>query len=57
MILLQQLSQFWYSDSTVNDFVTIVKKTLRPGDKIALISCPTLYTPIKSELDKDCEGM
>ncbi|KAI4469820.1 hypothetical protein MML48_1g08749 [Holotrichia oblita] len=45
-----QLSQFWYDDKTVNDIVKIVHKTLIPHDKFALISCPTLYKPLKNKL-------
>ncbi|GJQ68789.1 hypothetical protein Trydic_g14727 [Trypoxylus dichotomus] len=50
-----QLSQFWYSDSTVNDLVVIAKKSLLPGNKIALISCPTLYKSMKNKLSASCE--
>ncbi|XP_047345298.1 EEF1A lysine methyltransferase 1 [Vespa velutina] len=42
-----QLSQFWYDENTTN---TIVKGAINstPIDgKIALISCPTLYTQLK----------
>ncbi|KAF7408135.1 EEF1A lysine methyltransferase 1 [Vespula maculifrons] len=42
-----QLSQFWYDENTTN---TIVKGAINstPIDgKIALISCPTLYTKLK----------
>lgn len=57
MSTLQQLSQFWYNNSTVRDLVKIAKKTLNPGDKLALISCPTLYKLMKDELETNCEGM
>ncbi|XP_022916003.2 EEF1A lysine methyltransferase 1 [Onthophagus taurus] len=46
-----QLSQFWYNDSTVNTLCKIAKKSVQSGDKIALISCPTLYKTFKDELN------
>ncbi|XP_046837712.1 EEF1A lysine methyltransferase 1 [Vespa crabro] len=47
-----QLSQFWYDENTTN---TIVKGAINstPIDgKIALISCPTLYTELKKTCNK-----
>ncbi|XP_018321041.1 EEF1A lysine methyltransferase 1 isoform X2 [Agrilus planipennis] len=42
-----QLSQFWYDDSTVISLTNAACKILSPGDKIALVSCPTLYRSLK----------
>ncbi|KAK9720851.1 putative N6-adenine methyltransferase [Popillia japonica] len=45
-----QLSQFWYDDKTANAIAKIVHKTLMRSERVALISCPTLYKPLKNIL-------
>lgn len=48
-MLLQQLSQFWYDDETVDAFVKGAIKSTEADGKIALVSCPTLYRALKKE--------
>lgn len=48
---LQQLSQFWYDDKTVDSFVKGIINSTEADGKIALISCPTLYNKLKKEAD------
>ncbi|XP_023950330.2 EEF1A lysine methyltransferase 1 [Bicyclus anynana] len=45
-----QLSQFWYNDTTVQALVKAVDKLLPDNGKVALISCPTLFVPVKRQL-------
>ncbi|XP_045776196.1 EEF1A lysine methyltransferase 1 [Maniola jurtina] len=45
-----QLSQFWYNEATVQALVKIVDKLLPDNGKVALISCPTLFVPVKRQL-------
>ncbi|CAH1637941.1 unnamed protein product [Spodoptera littoralis] len=45
-----QLSQFWYDESTVQTLVRVVDKTLGAGGRVALISCPTLFVPVKRQI-------
>ncbi|CAH2244845.1 EEF1A lysine methyltransferase 1 [Pararge aegeria] len=45
-----QLSQFWYNDATVQALVKVVDKLLPCNGKVALISCPTLFVPVKRHL-------
>ncbi|XP_017758697.1 PREDICTED: protein-lysine N-methyltransferase n6amt2, partial [Eufriesea mexicana] len=45
-----QLSQFWYDDNTTDTLVKGAIKCTESNGKIALISCPTLY----SKLKKNC---
>ncbi|XP_059468475.1 EEF1A lysine methyltransferase 1 [Neocloeon triangulifer] len=42
-----QLSQFWYDDETADRLAKEVLKAAGPEGKIALVSCPTLYTRLK----------
>ncbi|XP_015589435.1 EEF1A lysine methyltransferase 1 [Cephus cinctus] len=42
-----QLSQFWYDDETVETFIKGAMNATKPNGKIALISCPTLYSRMK----------
>lgn len=42
-----QLSQFWYDDDTTDSLVKVGLKCTEPDSKIALISCPTIYTKLK----------
>jgi len=44
---LQQLSQFWYDDLTADKLTEEVLKAAGPEGKIALLSCPTLFSRIK----------
>ncbi|XP_014611329.1 PREDICTED: protein-lysine N-methyltransferase n6amt2 [Polistes canadensis] len=46
-----QLSQFWYDENTTNTIVKGALKSTPVNGKIALISCPTVYIPLK----KMCE--
>ncbi|CAK1583953.1 unnamed protein product [Parnassius mnemosyne] len=45
-----QLSQFWYDEATVQTLVRSVDKILPDGGKVALISCPTLFVPVKRQI-------
>ncbi|XP_075983241.1 EEF1A lysine methyltransferase 1 [Anticarsia gemmatalis] len=45
-----QLSQFWYDDATIQSLVKVIDKTVQDDGKVALISCPTLYSPLKDQL-------
>ncbi|KAF9797984.1 hypothetical protein SFRURICE_005781 [Spodoptera frugiperda] len=45
-----QLSQFWYDETTVQALVRVVDKTLGAGGRVALISCPTLFVPVKRQV-------
>lgn len=47
--MLQQLSQFWYDDKTTEAFVRGALNSTSVNGKIALISCPTLYSKLKKE--------
>lgn len=48
-VLLQQLSQFWYSENTIQDISLMVEKTTRAEDQVALLSCPSLYIACKEK--------
>lgn len=54
---LQQLSQFWYDETTINTLVQIALKTVGSLGKIALISCPSLFTKIRQQAEADCESI
>ncbi|XP_066583940.1 EEF1A lysine methyltransferase 1 [Prorops nasuta] len=43
-----QLSQFWYNEETIDTLIRGALNVTNPTDKIALISCPTLYSKLKS---------
>ncbi|CAH2044792.1 unnamed protein product, partial [Iphiclides podalirius] len=45
-----QLSQFWYDEETVQKMVRVIDKILPDGGKVALISCPTLFVPLKRQI-------
>ncbi|XP_049878228.1 EEF1A lysine methyltransferase 1 [Pectinophora gossypiella] len=45
-----QLSQFWYDEATVHSLVKLVDKILPNGGKVALLSCPTLFVPVKRQV-------
>ncbi|KAM3959306.1 EEF1A lysine methyltransferase 1 [Aphomia sociella] len=45
-----QLSQFWYDEATVQTLVKAVDKSVTDGARVALISCPTLFVPIKRQI-------
>ncbi|XP_059047746.1 EEF1A lysine methyltransferase 1 [Achroia grisella] len=45
-----QLSQFWYDEATVQSFVKVVDSVVADGGRVALISCPTLFVPIKRQI-------
>ncbi|CAH2094851.1 unnamed protein product [Euphydryas editha] len=45
-----QLSQFWYNETTVQYLVKIIDKCLQDNGKVALISCPTLFVPVKRQV-------
>lgn len=47
-----QLSQFWYDESTTNTIVKGAINSIPVDGKIALISCPTLYTQLKKNCEK-----
>lgn len=48
--MFQQLSQFWYDEATVHSLVRVVDKVLPDGGRVALISCPTLFVPLKRQV-------
>ncbi|XP_013135479.1 PREDICTED: protein-lysine N-methyltransferase n6amt2 [Papilio polytes] len=45
-----QLSQFWYDEATVRTLVKVIDRVLPDGGKVALISCPTLFVPLKRQI-------
>ncbi|XP_045537858.1 EEF1A lysine methyltransferase 1 [Papilio machaon] len=45
-----QLSQFWYDEETVQALVRVIDRVLTDGGKVALISCPTLFVPLKRQI-------
>ncbi|CAH0728642.1 unnamed protein product, partial [Brenthis ino] len=45
-----QLSQFWYNEATVQALVKVIDKSLPDSGKVALISCPTLFVPVKRQV-------
>lgn len=42
-----QLSQFWYDEATIQSLVKVVDKITKDGGNVALVSCPTLFVPVK----------
>ncbi|XP_011173472.1 EEF1A lysine methyltransferase 1 [Solenopsis invicta] len=44
-----QLSQFWYNDDTIEAFVQGALNSTPTNGRIALVSCPTLYSRLKRE--------
>ena len=42
-----QLSQFWYDEETINTLVKGAINSTKFNEKIALISCPSLYSALK----------
>lgn len=44
-----QLSQFWYDDKTIEAFVKGALNSTPTNGKIALISCPTIYSKLKAD--------
>jgi len=48
-LLLQQLSQFWYDDRTIEAFAKSALNSTPANGKIALVSCPSLYSKLKKE--------
>lgn len=56
VVCLQQLSQFWYNEATVQALVKVVDKLLPDNGKVALISCPTLFVPVKRQLADRANG-
>ncbi|KAI5633739.1 putative n6-adenine methyltransferase domain-containing protein [Phthorimaea operculella] len=48
--IYSQLSQFWYDEATVNSLVRVVDRIVPDGGKVALISCPTLFVPVKRQI-------
>ncbi|XP_072929652.1 EEF1A lysine methyltransferase 1 isoform X2 [Epargyreus clarus] len=46
-----QLSQFWYDEATVHSLVKVIDATVPDGGKVALISCPTLFVPVKRQIE------
>ena len=53
--LLQQLSQFWYDNETIDKLTKGAINSTENTGKIALVSCPTLYKSIKKNCG-DREG-
>ncbi|KAJ8714261.1 hypothetical protein PYW08_007881 [Mythimna loreyi] len=45
-----QLSQFWYDEATVQALVKVADRLVDRGGRVALISCPTLFVPVKRQL-------
>lgn len=52
----QQLSQFWYDESTISILSNIATELVQAGGKIALVSCPSLYKKIKETCKPATEG-
>lgn len=50
--MLQQLSQFWYDDKTIEALVRGALNSTPANGKVALISCPTVYSKLKRECGK-----
>lgn len=50
--MLQQLSQFWYNDETIEALVRGALNSTPKNGQIALISCPTLYRKLKKDSDE-----
>ncbi|XP_073950135.1 EEF1A lysine methyltransferase 1-like isoform X1 [Choristoneura fumiferana] len=44
-----QLSQFWYDEATVQALVRAADRSVPAGGRVALLSCPTLFVPIKRQ--------
>ncbi|CAG9789526.1 unnamed protein product [Diatraea saccharalis] len=45
-----QLSQFWYDEKTIEEMVKVVDASVASGGRVALISCPTLFVPVKTKI-------
>ncbi|XP_028161852.1 EEF1A lysine methyltransferase 1 isoform X2 [Ostrinia furnacalis] len=45
-----QLSQFWYDEATVQALVKVIDRVISDGGRVALISCPTLFVPVKRQI-------
>lgn len=45
-----QLSQFWYDEVTVQSLVKVIDKMVANSGRVALISCPTLFVPVKRQI-------
>ncbi|KAL0819376.1 hypothetical protein ABMA28_007495 [Loxostege sticticalis] len=45
-----QLSQFWYDEATVQALVKVIDRTVPDGGRVALVSCPTLFVPVKRQI-------
>lgn len=56
LIFTQQLSQFWYDEKTVHTLVKVIDQTVPDGGKVALISCPTLFVPVKRQIGERAIG-
>lgn len=48
-----QLSQFWYDEPTTTQLSLAAVALCQDSSSIALISCPTLYPSIKSQIEKE----
>lgn len=49
-----QLSQFWYNEATVQTLVKAIDRIIPAGGRVALISCPTLFVPLKRQIGHRC---
>ncbi|CAH0400649.1 unnamed protein product [Chilo suppressalis] len=45
-----QLSQFWYDERTIEALVGVIDASVPDGGRVALISCPTLFVPVKERI-------
>ncbi|KAJ2944673.1 hypothetical protein O0L34_g4031 [Tuta absoluta] len=45
-----QLSQFWYDEATVTSLVKVIDRIVPDGGRVALVSCPTLFVPVKRQI-------
>ncbi|XP_019766341.2 EEF1A lysine methyltransferase 1-like isoform X1 [Dendroctonus ponderosae] len=50
-----QLSQFWYDERTIKGLVDMTLEAVGTNAKIALVSCPTLYTEMKQRAGPEAE--
>ncbi|XP_041970014.1 EEF1A lysine methyltransferase 1 [Aricia agestis] len=45
-----QLSQFWYDEKTIQALVHVIDQCVQNDGRVALISCPTLFVPVKRQI-------
>ncbi|KAL4713029.1 hypothetical protein ACJJTC_001083 [Scirpophaga incertulas] len=45
-----QLSQFWYDETTIQALVRVIDASVPNNGSVALLSCPTLFVPVKRQI-------